>query len=55
MEISLKNCQKELENRLNKYVDFLVSDIQLASEILKQTGFRETLILQLKTPEKYSF
>ena len=44
--------KKELENRLNKYVDFEVSDIQLASEILKQTGFRENIDFTVtKTPE----
>ena len=44
--------KKELENRLNKYVDFEVSDIQLASEILKQTGFRENIDFAVtKTPE----
>ena len=44
--------KEELENRLNKYVDFEVSDIQLASEILKQTGFRENIDFAVtKTPE----
>ena len=48
----LLDFKEELENRLNKYVDFEVSDIQLASEILKQTGFRENIDFAVtKTPE----
>lgn len=44
--------KEELENRLNKHTDFKVSDIQLASEILKQSGFRENIdFIVKKTPE----
>lgn len=44
--------KEELENRLNKHADFKVSDIQLASEILKQSGFRENIdFIVKKTPE----
>lgn len=44
--------KEELENRLNKHADFKVSDIQLASEILKQLGFRENIdFIVKKTPE----
>ncbi len=47
--------KKELENRLNKYVDFEVSDIQLASEILKQTGVRENIDFAVTKLQKILF
>lgn len=40
--------KEELENRLNKYVDFEVSDIQQASKILKEIGFRENIDFIIK-------
>lgn len=40
--------KEELENRLNKYVDFEVSDIQQASKVLKEIGFRENIDFIIK-------
>ena len=33
--------REELHQRLNKYVEFEVSDIDLALELMKKTGFKE--------------
>ncbi|WP_299525683.1 ABC transporter ATP-binding protein [uncultured Methanobrevibacter sp.] len=44
--------KEELENKLNKYVDFEVSNIREASEILKKSGFKENMdFIIKKTPE----